>query len=72
MPCTKPCLKDSLVPCLPQHAVCSVLQADALDNIWVPILVTTGADETEARATQLMKIAAGTNTATQSAEIAKP
>jgi transcriptional regulatory protein LevR len=48
------------------------LQADALDNIWVPILVTTGENETEARATQLMKITAGTNTATQSAEIAKP
>ena len=47
-------------------------QADALDNIWVPILVTTGANETEARATTLMKIAAGTNTATSAAQITTP
>jgi hypothetical protein len=58
--------------CFPQRTGCSVLQADATDSIWVPILVTTGADETEARATTLMKIPAGTNAPEESAQIAKP
>lgn len=57
--------------CFPPYAVC-VLQADATDNIWVPILVTTGVNETEARTTTLMKITAGTNSAASSAQIAKP
>lgn len=48
------------------------MQTDSSDNIWVPILVTTGANSTEARATQLVQIAAGTNTATDVAALSSP
>jgi hypothetical protein len=59
--------------CVLTSALCfRAPQADALDNIWVPILVTTGVNETEARATELMKIAAGTNSATSEAQITTP
>ena len=48
-------------------------QADYADNIWVPILVTTGANSTEARGTTLQTIAPGTaHTITQVAALSTP